>query len=164
MYPRIFAAMSWPAGRVAWRRSLNWEEATLGLVMVAAAYIAATILARSLVHPTSEPHFQVLAAAFLHGHLDVPPGTYDAAHYNGYVYLPFGPLPALILMPAVAIFGTAFPIGLLAIAATIASAPALLWLFRLLGVTELWTEPGFSSSALAAPATWRRWCRAAPTS
>jgi len=103
------------------------------LVLVATV-LAAAMFDVSLVHPTSQPHFQVLAESLLHGRLDVPPGTYDAAYYGSRLYLPFGPLPAVLLMPAVAIAGTSFPLGWLAVAAAGAGAWLLWGLFDAVGV------------------------------
>ena len=48
-----------------------------------------------------------LADAFLHGHtwIDVALGPLDVIRRNGHVYVPFGPFPAIALMPLVAITG-----------------------------------------------------------
>ena len=52
-------------------------------------------------------NYVVLADAFLHGHvwIDWPGGRIDALHYGGAYYIIEGPIPALMLMPLVAIFG-----------------------------------------------------------
>ena len=55
-------------------------------------------------------HFVYLAQAFLEGRLDLQsvPGFYqDLVTVNGKMYMPFPPLPAVLMMPAVAIWGTA---------------------------------------------------------
>ena len=52
-------------------------------------------------------HFIYLADGWLHGHLylhDVPPNTQDYTLYNGHWYVAFPPLPAVLLLPIVAIF------------------------------------------------------------
>ena len=48
-----------------------------------------------------------LADAFLHGHtwIDITLGPLDVIRRNGHVYVPFGPFPAIALMPLVAITG-----------------------------------------------------------
>ena len=48
-----------------------------------------------------------LADALLHGHtwIDVALGPLDVIRRNGHVYVPFGPFPAIALMPLVAITG-----------------------------------------------------------
>ncbi|MEO8245844.1 MAG: hypothetical protein ABI622_01870 [Chloroflexota bacterium] len=54
--------------------------------------------------------FFFLAEAFLHGHLDVAypfPGAVDTVTIDGRVYLPFGPFPAVLFMPLVALVGGA---------------------------------------------------------
>ncbi len=52
--------------------------------------------------------FYFLADAFLHGRtwVEYPlPGAIDTVTLNGHVYVPFAPLPAVFLMPLVAVFG-----------------------------------------------------------
>ena len=52
-------------------------------------------------------HFIYLADGWLHGHLylhDVPPDTQDYTLHNGHWYVAFPPLPAVLLLPIVAIF------------------------------------------------------------
>ena len=55
------------------------------------------------------PDFVLLADAFLHGRTWIDPDTihrpWDRIDVDGRTYLPFGPLPALVLMPLVALFG-----------------------------------------------------------
>jgi hypothetical protein len=54
------------------------------------------------------PHFVYLAESLLHGHLDlihVPAPPYDLTHFEGRWYVSFPPLPALLMLPAVAIRG-----------------------------------------------------------
>jgi hypothetical protein len=61
--------------------------------------------------PTQNNHFVHLADSFLAGQLSVignrPPGDNDWALYNGTWYVTFPPFPALVILPAVAIWGTA---------------------------------------------------------
>jgi hypothetical protein len=56
------------------------------------------------------PHFVYLAESFLHGHLDllhVPDPPYDLTLFAGRWYVSFPPLPALLMVPLVAICGLA---------------------------------------------------------
>ena len=86
-----------------------------------AAFFAVT-LAFLVVYAASEPdrllgssgarHFVYLAEAFLHGHLDLvsrPPSYHDMTSYAGRWYVPFPPLPAIVLLPFVAAMGLATP-------------------------------------------------------
>ena len=52
-------------------------------------------------------YWDLLADAFNHGHLDLtaPPTTHDLTLYNGKWYVPNPPLPAILLMPVVALLG-----------------------------------------------------------
>ncbi len=56
------------------------------------------------------PHFVYLAEAFLHGRLDlihVPAPPYDLTPFEGRWYVSFPPLPALLMLPLVALRGLA---------------------------------------------------------
>lgn len=59
---------------------------------------------------TSTPdvaYFNHLAAAFLQGRTELiaPPSTHDLTQFRGRWYVPFPPLPALLMMPAIALVG-----------------------------------------------------------
>lgn len=60
-------------------------------------------------HTPSKAYWHELADAFLHGQLFLtnPADTHDLTFYNGRWYVPNPPLPALVLMPFVALFGAA---------------------------------------------------------
>ncbi|MFQ5807174.1 MAG: hypothetical protein ACE5I3_12065 [Phycisphaerae bacterium] len=70
------------------------------------AYSATAVLTghTSTIHSS---YFDHLAGAFLKGelHLADPPGLSDLTFYNGRWYVPFPPLPALLMLPWVAAFG-----------------------------------------------------------
>lgn len=64
----------------------------------------------SLARHSLAPHFIYLAEAFLHGHLDlihVPDPPYDMTPFAGRWYVSFPPLPALLMLPLVALRGLA---------------------------------------------------------
>jgi hypothetical protein len=57
------------------------------------------------------PHYVYLAYALLHRHVDLiqlPPTTYDLLSFNGKWFVAGSPMPALMLLPFVAIFGAGF--------------------------------------------------------
>ena len=56
------------------------------------------------------PYFNDLADAFLHGqtYLRQAPSTHDLTAVDGRLYLYWGPVPALVLLPFVALFGPGF--------------------------------------------------------
>lgn len=60
--------------------------------------------------PTPDRHFVHLADSYLHGQLAVvggrPPTGNDWAYYRGQWYVSFPPFPAVLLLPAVWLFGT----------------------------------------------------------
>ncbi|MDQ2679542.1 MAG: hypothetical protein M3Y21_00745 [Candidatus Eremiobacteraeota bacterium] len=84
------------------------------LIAGAAAFVI--VLVSSHLRATPFNNYVLLADAFLHGHAWINwPGPYiDALLYNGQHYIIEAPLPALLLLPAVAIFGTAVSQTLLA--------------------------------------------------
>jgi hypothetical protein len=72
-------------------------------------YVA--MLGKRIAGPTENNHFVHLAESFLAGQLSVignrPPGYNDWALFEGTWYVTFPPLPAVVILPAVAIWGTA---------------------------------------------------------
>jgi hypothetical protein len=80
------------------------------IFVVCALVFTLTLGARAL-EPSHNNHFVHLAQSFLHGQLavlgDRPPGTNDWALYEGRWYVSFPAFPAVVIMPAVAIWGEA---------------------------------------------------------
>ena len=63
-------------------------------------------------------HFVYLADAFLHGRLGLSgdgTGLAEVVPYNGNYFVVYPPMPAILLMPFVAVFGTAFDQALLSV-------------------------------------------------
>lgn len=71
------------------------------------AFIAIDLVSRGRSTPYN--NYVLLAQAFAHGHVAIDwPGAYiDALPYNGVHYVIEAPLPAILLLPFVALFGTA---------------------------------------------------------
>ncbi len=68
--------------------------------------------------PPGQNHFVYLADAFLHGRLGVTGGGTSLAEivpYNGNYYVVYPPMPAVLLLPFVAVFGTGFDQGLMSV-------------------------------------------------
>lgn len=78
----------------------------LAPVAVAIVTFGALMLAR-YPHATPYDNYVILADAWLHGHVwvTIPGNWIDALAYNGHFYIIEGPLPALLLLPAVAARG-----------------------------------------------------------
>jgi hypothetical protein len=70
------------------------------LLAALAAYVA-TALAVGRTQTQSLAYFDALADSFLRGrlYLDPPPGTVDLTEHAGRWYVPFPPLPALLMLP-----------------------------------------------------------------
>jgi 4-amino-4-deoxy-L-arabinose transferase-like glycosyltransferase len=68
--------------------------------------------------PPGQNHFVYLADAFLHGNLGVSGGGMGLAEivpFNGSYFVVYPPMPAVLLLPFVALFGTGFDQGLMSI-------------------------------------------------
>ncbi len=80
-------------------------------IFATCAAIYVLTLGQRAFEPSPNNHFVHLADSFLHGQLSVvgnqPPGYNDWARYEGRWFVSFPPFPALVILPAVAIWGTA---------------------------------------------------------
>jgi hypothetical protein len=80
-------------------------------IYVLSTLVYVAMLGKRSEGPTPNNHFVHLADSFLAGQLSVignrPPGNNDWALYDGTWYVTFPPLPAVVILPAVAIWGTA---------------------------------------------------------
>jgi hypothetical protein len=81
---------------------------------IGAAYLAGLVAflvtaAISHLRPTPYDNYVLLAQAWMHGHswIDWPGAYIDALGYNGQHYIIEAPLPAVLLVPLVAVWGTA---------------------------------------------------------
>ncbi len=76
------------------------------------ALIGYAISGQVWAHPVSiAPHYVYLAHSLLSGHLDLiqlPPTTYDLLFFNNQWFVAGSPLPAVLMLPFVAIFGVTF--------------------------------------------------------
>jgi len=91
-----------PRAQVDARRAA--AETLLVFAAVLAVYLAATPRTNQAYR-----HFVYQADAFLHGHVDLrglPAYYHDVVHLDGKVYAPFPPVPAVLLLPLVAVAGT----------------------------------------------------------
>jgi hypothetical protein len=90
---------------------LRWKLLIIAVVTLA-------IFAASKGSPPGQNHFVYLADAFLHGHLGVSGGGQSLAEivpFNGNYFVVYPPAPAILMLPFVAVFSTAFDQGLMSI-------------------------------------------------
>lgn len=105
------------------RAALLWEHPIASMVLALVLYSALALWHGALWHTSAFAYYNYLAAALLHGqlHLTVlPPSTHDLSLFQGRYYLYWPPLPAVLLMPFVALFGVhfsdvAFTVGIAAL-------------------------------------------------
>ncbi len=101
--------------------SRNEGNLLLVLTAIGGALLLTTLLRYG--PASSGDQYIYLADAWLHGRLDIiglPPLVADQINYGGKVYIPFGPFPALLSLPAYLLFGyqahtmyTAYPLAAL---------------------------------------------------
>lgn len=87
-----------------------WERPLWSGIFAAVVYSCFAAWAYRSFHWYATPHayFSYLADAFLHGQLHlrvIPAQTLDLSHYQGRFYLYWPPLPAVLLMPFVGVWG-----------------------------------------------------------
>lgn len=93
------------------RLFLLLEKPRFGFLFAFVTYFLLSTRGGSPFRVTRTAYFNYLADAFLHGqfHLRLlPTTTYDLSYFSGHYYLYWPPLPAIPLMPFVAIFGVDF--------------------------------------------------------
>src|SRR6266498_1159444 len=87
------------------------ERPLFGFLFAFVTYFLLSKLGGSPFRVTRTAYFNYLADAFLHGQLYLrllPKTVYDLSHFNGHYYLYWPPMPAIVLMPFVALFGVGF--------------------------------------------------------
>jgi len=91
--------------------SLLWEHPISSALLALGIYIALALGRGPLWPVSSQGYYNYLADAFLHGqvHLQViPPSVHDLSLFQGQYFLYWGPFPAVLLMPFVALWGVLF--------------------------------------------------------
>lgn len=87
---------------------LVFEHPVWSALIAFVVYSLITLLHSQIDEPSKIAYYNYLADAFLHGQLHlrlIPPITNDLVHFNNQYYLYWPPLPAVLLMPFVALFG-----------------------------------------------------------
>jgi hypothetical protein len=110
MMTKINLAISQVRARLGSLR-LRWK-----LLIIALVALLVFVLSKG--PPPGQNHFVYLADAFLHGRLGVSGGGTALAEivpFNGNYFVVYPPMPAALLLPFVALFGTSFDQGLMSI-------------------------------------------------
>jgi 4-amino-4-deoxy-L-arabinose transferase-like glycosyltransferase len=85
-------------------------------------------------------HYVYLADSFLHGRLDLASDSFsklnEIVFYNNHYYIVYPPLPAVLMMPFVAVFGTAFDQSLMSIILACVSVATIWLMLKKMGVKE----------------------------
>ena len=87
-------------------RANDWRDTMIVFGCVLAAYVL-TMVAFHHFGTSPVSYFNLLARSFIEGHtyLADPPATVDLANYHDRWYVPFPPLPAVLMVPAVLLSG-----------------------------------------------------------
>ena len=90
---------------------LHFEKPLIASLSAFIVYFALSMLRESPFGVTPTAYFNYLADSFLHGQLHLrllPSSLHDLSFFDGRYYLYWPPMPAVVLMPFVAIFGVNF--------------------------------------------------------
>ena len=90
---------------------LHFEKPLIASLSAFIVYFALSMLRDSPFGVTPTAYFNHLADSFLHGQLHLrllPSSLHDLSFFDGRYYLYWPPMPAVVLMPFVAIFGVNF--------------------------------------------------------
>lgn len=129
-----------PVTRLA-RLSLIWERPLSAAIVAFVVYLALSFSTDApLLQGSTTPYFNYLADAFLHGQLSLrltPPLDHDLVIYQGKLFLYWPPLPALLLLPLVAVFGVGVSDVLIALLLAAANVGLVALLLRYACVRRL---------------------------
>lgn len=106
-------------------KTWRWNQVRMVLIVLAALLVAGRIVFYYFPHD----HYYFLAHSLVHGRFDVdqmPPGVLDVARWRGHNYLPFGPLPALLVVPFLPLLNLGFDLSLVILVMSALN----LWLLR----------------------------------
>ena len=95
-------------GNTFYRSLLLFEQPMPAAILGGVIYLMFAMTAGVPWRISPNPYYNYLADAFLHGQLNlrlIPTHTLDLSYYSGMYFLYWGPLPAILLMPVVALFG-----------------------------------------------------------
>ncbi len=88
--------------------SIGWEHPVRAAFFALMVYAALAIQRGPIWGTTKYAYYSYLADAFLHGQLHLrlmPHALHDLSQFQGRLYLYWGPMPAILLMPLTALFG-----------------------------------------------------------
>src|SRR5215212_8870796 len=91
--------------------ALLWESPIISMLLAFLGYAIITAHYGSIWRESLFAYYNYLADALLHGQLylrNMPIRRLDLSLYEGRYYLYWGPLPALLLLPLIALFGVHF--------------------------------------------------------
>ena len=118
---------------------MTWR--TYLIVFILALLLYAASAGVTLFNQSNTPQYVDLANAFLHGRIDLSPApvnTYDLIYYQGHWYVPEAILPAILLLPFVALGGPGVSDILFGV---LVGAVNVVLIYDLLGYLDLKNHP-----------------------
>src|SRR5262245_38953709 len=97
-----------PVYRWAHALALLWEQPLWSALIALVSYTLFSICSDAIWSVSPNAYYNYLADAFLHGQLYlsiIPPSVHDLSVYHGRLYPYWSPMPAIAMMPLVALFG-----------------------------------------------------------
>ncbi|MDD5369916.1 MAG: hypothetical protein PHQ40_12585 [Anaerolineaceae bacterium] len=90
------------------RMLLLWDKPLVAMLLAGIIFTGISSTAGSPLRLSTNPFYNLLADAFIHGQLHlrvIPENTLDLLFFQGRYYLYWGPLPAILAIPLVTVFG-----------------------------------------------------------
>jgi len=110
------------------------EVPVIAAVFAIIIYFLFALMQGMVFKPSIYAYFNYLADGFLHGQFwfrQIPPITRDTLFFNGHYFLYQGPLPAIVIMPLVAIFGVGINDALYTLIFAGFNVGLIAWLLRI---------------------------------
>jgi hypothetical protein len=125
--------MSAPTHNWLKRWLLSFNDPRLAFLNALVVYGAVGSLRGSLLMSSGQHYFNFLADAFIHGHLYLrllPPSVHDLSFFNQHYFLYWPPVPALVMMPWVQVFGVEASDVLVTLVIGAGNVAMMAWLLR----------------------------------
>jgi hypothetical protein len=134
--------------------SNNWKL-LLFVVLIIFALVSSALIFITAAKYNWDYSLSLLADQFLHKHISIAPAKDmplgDISSYGGRFYLYFGPLPSIVLIPFVFLFGKNFPqilIGILSLVISFFAIYSISKSFKFKSIDSLWLSMFFTFSTV----------------
>lgn len=129
----VFPMIAASVGRRARLMLVTFERPWFSGLVALLIYALYSPLRGGFLHASVNAYYNYLADAFLHGQLHlrvIPPSTHDLTLFHGQYFLYWSPMPAVLMLPLVAIFGPTVTDSVIAIGIGAANVALMAMLLR----------------------------------